>query len=127
MLVFKSILKYHLTFHIIFLQRVAAGCGNPSNYMSYASELNGVMLTLDGGATWKMTNFPKSLHITDVVARAPAVIVASVRREVRMDITISNTNQRGIWVTNNNGESWSVKRLLVFAASFVCEQLTWFC
>jgi hypothetical protein len=43
-------------------QRVAAGCSMVSNYKMYASELNGVMLTLDGGATWTMTNFPAGIE-----------------------------------------------------------------
>jgi hypothetical protein len=44
-------------------QRLAAGCGNPSNYMSFSSEMNGVMVTSDGGNTWTMTNLVKSAYL----------------------------------------------------------------
>jgi hypothetical protein len=36
--------------------RLLATCGMPSNYKSTASELNGAMLSVDGGYTWRMVS-----------------------------------------------------------------------
>ena len=111
--------------------RVAAGCGNPSNYMSYQSMTAGVMLTLDGGATWHMTNFGvqsamtgvrdttsgKALQmtVTDVALQASNCIVVTTRYEYLGNSLLSSNGcstecNVGIWRSCDNGATWSKKQ-----------------
>jgi hypothetical protein len=98
-------------------RRLVAGCGNPSNYMKYQSQTNGVMITLDGGVTWNMTSFPgpsangvrQNLVVSDVVLPNGTCILVSVRREYYGDYTISDSSSRGIWQSCDNGATWFVK------------------
>ena len=111
--------------------RVAAGCGNPSNYAGYQSMTAGVMLTLDGGATWQMTNFgvqsamtgvrdttggrALQLTVTDVVLQANDCMVVTTRSEyVGNNLISSNgcatTCNVGIWSTCDNGATWSKRQ-----------------
>ncbi len=114
--------------------RVAAGCSNPSNYMTYQSMTAGVMLTLDGGATWQMTNFGvqsamagvvdttsgKALQmtVTDVVLQASNCIVVTTRTEfVGRSIISTNgcfsgsvTCNVGIWRSCDNGATWTKRK-----------------
>ncbi len=108
--------------------RVVAGCGNPSNYGSYQSMTAGVMLTLDGGATWQMTNFgvqsamagvvdtaggrALQMTVTDVVLQANDCMVVSTRYEYLGNTLISSngctsTCNVGIWRSCDNGATWS--------------------
>jgi hypothetical protein len=98
--------------------RLVAGCGNPSNFMSYSSQSNGLLMTLDGGLSWTTTAFPGSsvskpsngynvnLMISGVVLPAGTTILVGVRREYYGDFVVSNSVNRGIWRSIDQGVTW---------------------
>jgi hypothetical protein len=65
-------------------QRVMAGCGGSTsseqgadwNVMN-SGEWGGVMLSADGGDTWKMTGFPANYYVTDMLEIEKGVMMVS--------------------------------------------------
>lgn len=86
--------------------RILAGCSNPSNYQRISSEMGGVMLSKDGGSSWSMVGL-SGYSISDVLFTSSTGLLASVRAEYVGYYSISNSRNRGIWSSSNNGGAWS--------------------
>ena len=79
---------------------VGTGENNPRNSVSYG---DGVYRSLDGGATWKNMGLRESFQIGDIVIDprdAKVVYVGALGR------LYGPSEQRGLYVTRDAGESW---------------------
>lgn len=85
---------------------VVAGCG-PSTSSENGDDWNvantgawaGVMLSADGGGTWRMTKFPPNYHVSSVL-NGPGGITVAARSHY------FDKNEGGVWHSSDLGETW---------------------
>lgn len=87
---------------------VVAGCGSATSaemgvdWMAFNSgDWGGVMISLDGGASWKMTAFPPNYFITAMVVSSPTSFVVAARAH------FLDRDDGGVWATKDGGATWT--------------------
>lgn len=90
-------------------QRLVAGCGLASSWLSQFGELNGLVQSLDAGLTWQpLSAFPRDLGVASIALRAPSTITVAVKLQVLHGTLPSSTStQRGVWRSADGGASWT--------------------
>ena len=84
---------------------VAAGCGFPSNSANRGGEPLGVMISVDYGATWQMTNFPKGYWISSILVDAPPHATVS---QVNLLVAVSAAIFLYLELTGYNVDSYGI-------------------
>jgi hypothetical protein len=92
---------------------VVAGCGQVSNGFGRRGELRGAMVSIDGGDTWSMIDFPKGYIVSSVVVSGSGKNAEILVATILCDLPISGTTgaqtnpydcsaeQVGIWRSMN--------------------------
>jgi hypothetical protein len=90
-------------------QRLVAGCGLASSWLSQFDELNGLVQSLDAGLTWQpLSAFPRDLGVASIALRAPSVITVAVKLQVLYGTQPAPASkQRGVWRSADGGASWA--------------------
>jgi len=83
---------------------LAAGCGTSSSLTRHWQDWAGVWVTVDGGETWKKTNFPPGYSISSLLILNETLIVAS--SEVWSDLLALEIGG-GLWVSADFGNNFT--------------------